>query len=86
MVKQHAYDKKTNTLLTIVCSRLIHLFYRRGLQRLFVLELCVGLILFVSGCYDLAFGKHYYYIYLCVQGIAFIVMGLGYVGTQVPSS
>nr|KAJ0222369.1 hypothetical protein LSAT_V11C200058260 [Lactuca sativa] len=44
-------------------------------ERLLVVELCMGIILFVSGCYDLAFGKNYYYIYMYLQAIAFIVTG-----------
>ncbi|KAI3724079.1 hypothetical protein L2E82_35844 [Cichorium intybus] len=55
-------------------------------ERVLVLELCMGIILFISGCYDLAFGKYSYYIYLYLQAISFIIMGLGYVGTQVPNS
>ncbi|KAI3724069.1 hypothetical protein L2E82_35834 [Cichorium intybus] len=55
-------------------------------DRLLMLELSMGLVLFASGCYDLAFGKYSYYIYLYLQAIAFIIMGLGYVGTHVPKS
>ncbi|CAI9263007.1 unnamed protein product [Lactuca saligna] len=62
---------------------------RLGLKlsdRFLVLEFCMGIILFISGCYDLAYGKYYYYIYLYLQAIAFVVTGLGYVGTHIPNS
>ncbi|XP_068661160.1 glucomannan 4-beta-mannosyltransferase 9-like isoform X2 [Aristolochia californica] len=55
-------------------------------DRLHFLELGVGAWLFFCGCYDLAFGKNHYFIYLYLQAIAFFVMGLGYVGTFVPHS
>ncbi|CAH1419580.1 unnamed protein product [Lactuca virosa] len=55
-------------------------------ERLLTLEICVGLILFICACHDLVFGKYHYYIYLYMQAIAFIIIGLGYVGTDVPNS
>ncbi|GKV34269.1 hypothetical protein SLEP1_g42653 [Rubroshorea leprosula] len=55
-------------------------------ERLHVLELGVGAYLFFCGCYDLAFGKNHYFIYLFLQSIAFFVAGIGYVGTFVPNS
>ncbi|XP_068661600.1 glucomannan 4-beta-mannosyltransferase 9-like [Aristolochia californica] len=55
-------------------------------DRLHLLELGVGAWLFFCGCYDLAFGKNHYFIYLYLQAIAFFVMGFGYVGTFVPHS
>ncbi|KAH7553432.1 hypothetical protein JRO89_XS12G0011200 [Xanthoceras sorbifolium] len=51
---------------------------------LHMLELGVGAYLFFIGCYDLAFGRNHYYIYLYVQAMAFFIMGFGYVGTFVP--
>ncbi|KAL5743127.1 hypothetical protein ACOSP7_029859 [Xanthoceras sorbifolium] len=53
-------------------------------DRLHMLELGVGAYLFFIGCYDLAFGRNHYYIYLYVQAMAFFIMGFGYVGTFVP--
>lgn len=55
-------------------------------DRLHVLELGVGAYLFFCGCYDIAFGKNHYFIYLYVQAIAFFIVGFGYVGTFVPGS
>lgn len=55
-------------------------------DRLHVLELGVGVFLFFCGCYDLAFGRNHYFLYLFLQGSAFLVAGFGYVGTFVPHS
>ncbi|KAF5742571.1 Nucleotide-diphospho-sugar transferases superfamily protein [Tripterygium wilfordii] len=55
-------------------------------ERLHLLELAVGAFLFFCGCYDLAFGKNRYFIYLFLQSIAFFVAGIGYVGTFVPNA
>ncbi|GAV61682.1 Glyco_tranf_2_3 domain-containing protein [Cephalotus follicularis] len=55
-------------------------------ERLHLLELGVGSFLFFCGCYDVAFGKNHYFIYLYVQAIAFFIMGFGYVGTFVSHS
>ncbi|MFS8011699.1 putative glucomannan 4-beta-mannosyltransferase [Helianthus anomalus] len=55
-------------------------------ERIHMLELCVGIVLFGCACYDLAYGKYHYYIYLYLQAIAFIIMGCGYIGTEVSSS
>ncbi|MFS8011708.1 putative glucomannan 4-beta-mannosyltransferase [Helianthus anomalus] len=55
-------------------------------ERILMLELCFGIVLLGCACYDLAYGKYHYYIYLYLQAIAFITMGCGYIGTQVPSS
>lgn len=55
-------------------------------ERVHVLELGVGAYLFLCGCYDVAFGKNHYFIYLFLQSIAFFVAGVGYVGTFVPNS
>ncbi|XP_030453754.1 glucomannan 4-beta-mannosyltransferase 9 [Syzygium oleosum] len=55
-------------------------------DRLHVLELGVGAYLFFCGCYDIAFGKNHYFIYLFAQAIAFFIMGFGYIGTFVPNS
>ncbi|KAF5770146.1 putative glucomannan 4-beta-mannosyltransferase [Helianthus annuus] len=60
-------------------------WFRIG-ERIHMLELCVGIVLFGCACYDLAYGKYHYYIYLYLQAIAFIIMGCGYIGTEVSSS
>ncbi|RWW16439.1 hypothetical protein BHE74_00006085 [Ensete ventricosum] len=48
------------------------------------LKLLTGAYLVFCGCYDLAFGKNYYYLYLFFQALAFFIVGFGYVGTFVP--
>ncbi|CAL9184485.1 unnamed protein product [Musa hybrid cultivar] len=53
-------------------------------DRLHLLELWTGAYLFFCGCYDMAFGKNHYFLYLFLQAIAFFVVGFGYVGTFVP--
>ncbi|KAJ0704501.1 putative glucomannan 4-beta-mannosyltransferase [Helianthus annuus] len=55
-------------------------------ERILKLELFVGFVLFGCACYDLAYGKYHYYVYLYLQAIAFIIMGCGYMGNQVPNS
>ncbi|KAI4310480.1 hypothetical protein MLD38_035456 [Melastoma candidum] len=52
-------------------------------ERLHMLELGVGAYLFLCGCYDAAYGKNRYFIYLFAQAIAFFIAGFGYVGTFV---
>ncbi|GMH11237.1 hypothetical protein Nepgr_013078 [Nepenthes gracilis] len=54
-------------------------------ERFHVVEIGVGAYLFLCGCYDLAFGKNRYFLYLFLQSIAFFIAGFGYVGTHVPS-
>ncbi|PKA59715.1 Glucomannan 4-beta-mannosyltransferase 9 [Apostasia shenzhenica] len=55
-------------------------------DRLHVLELGMGAFLFFCGCYDWAFGKNLYFIYLFLQAFAFFVVGFGYIGTFMPHS
>ncbi|XP_050385560.1 glucomannan 4-beta-mannosyltransferase 9-like isoform X2 [Argentina anserina] len=55
-------------------------------ERVHLLELIVGIYLFFCGCYDLAYGKNRFFIYLFLQSFAFFIVGVGYVGTFVPSS
>lgn len=55
-------------------------------DRLHVMELGIGAYLFFCGCYDLAFGKNHYFLYLFFQATAFFVVGFGYVGTFVQGS
>jgi len=51
-----------------------------------LLEVGVGAYLFFCGCYDFAYGRNHYFIYLLLQSFAFFIAGFGYVGTFVPSS
>ncbi|XP_029118345.1 glucomannan 4-beta-mannosyltransferase 9 [Elaeis guineensis] len=55
-------------------------------DRLHLLELGVGAYLFFCGCYDVAFGKNHFFIYLFLQATAFFIVGFGYVGTFVSHS
>ncbi|KAE8701520.1 putative mannan synthase 9 [Hibiscus syriacus] len=52
-------------------------------ERVHLLELGIGAYLFLCGCYDLAFGKNGYFIFLFLQSIAFFLAAAGYVGTIV---
>ncbi|ERN13216.1 hypothetical protein AMTRI_Chr11g150060 [Amborella trichopoda] len=61
-------------------------FWIRIGGKLHLLELGVGAYLFFCACYDLAFGKNHYFIYLYLQAMAFFIMGFGYIGTFVPHS
>ncbi|KAI3904136.1 hypothetical protein MKW98_021722 [Papaver atlanticum] len=54
------------------------------LERIYLMELCMGTLLFFCACYDLAITKSGKYIYLYLQASAFFICGLGYVGTQPP--
>ncbi|XP_010558212.1 PREDICTED: glucomannan 4-beta-mannosyltransferase 9-like [Tarenaya hassleriana] len=55
-------------------------------ERIHVLEVGVGMYLFIVGCCDVMLGKNRYYLYLFGQSFAFFVMGFGLVGTFVPHS
>lgn len=55
-------------------------------DRIHLLELGFSAFLFFCGCYDFAFGKNNYFLYLFLQSITFCIMGFGYVGTIVPNS
>lgn len=65
-------------------SRSEIVFPRFHLNRIHLLELCFAVFLFISGCYDFLYGRHYYYIYLFLQTITFSITGFGYIGTIVP--
>ncbi|KAI3855695.1 hypothetical protein MKW98_009837 [Papaver atlanticum] len=54
------------------------------LERIYLMELCMGVFLFFCACYDLAISKSGKYVYLYLQASAFFICGLGYVGTQPP--
>lgn len=47
-------------------------------------ELFVGTCIILCGFYDLLFANKGYYIFLFLQGTAFLVVGFGYVGTLPP--
>ncbi|CAO2206829.1 unnamed protein product [Urochloa humidicola] len=49
-------------------------------------ELFVGTCIILCGCYDVFYAKKGYYIFLFLQGTAFLVVGFGYVGTVPPST
>ncbi|KAH7656362.1 Glucomannan 4-beta-mannosyltransferase protein [Dioscorea alata] len=55
-------------------------------QRYYFSEIWVGLFLLSCGCFDIATRRQGYFIYLILQGIAFLIAGFGYVGTYVPGS
>ncbi|GKA69333.1 glucomannan 4-beta-mannosyltransferase 9-like protein [Tanacetum coccineum] len=55
-------------------------------ERLLILELCVGVLLFISASLDFAIGTNHHYIYLYLQATAFLIMGSGNVGTHPPNS
>ncbi|CAL5006057.1 unnamed protein product [Urochloa decumbens] len=49
-------------------------------------ELFVGTCIILCGVYDVFYAKKGYYIFLFLQGTAFLVAGFGYVGTLPPST
>ncbi|KAF2583257.1 hypothetical protein F2Q68_00000551 [Brassica cretica] len=51
------------------------------LQRLNLKEMMVGIYILCCACYDFAFGSSLLYIYLFMQALAFIICGVGFVGT-----
>ncbi|KAK4780504.1 hypothetical protein SAY87_016610 [Trapa incisa] len=73
-----ALKNKTNSKTAIKRPR-----FKIG-DRINVLELCFAVFLFICGCCDLLYGKHYYFIYLFLQTISFTITGFGYIGTIVP--
>ncbi|XP_057984072.1 glucomannan 4-beta-mannosyltransferase 1-like isoform X2 [Malania oleifera] len=54
-------------------------------ERIYVLELIMGMFLLHCGICDMLFGKDHFFIYLLLQAGAFFVVGFGYVGTFVPN-
>ncbi|XP_066351904.1 probable glucomannan 4-beta-mannosyltransferase 11 isoform X2 [Miscanthus floridulus] len=56
----------------------------RFLERYHCSELFVGTCIVLCGFYDLLLAKKGYYIFLFLQGTAFLVVGFGYVGTLPP--
>ncbi|KAI3793780.1 hypothetical protein L1987_36402 [Smallanthus sonchifolius] len=55
-------------------------------ERIYKLELCLGIALFGCACYDFAYGDIHYYVFLYLQSITFMTVGFGYVGIHVPNS
>ncbi|RAL50668.1 hypothetical protein DM860_015815 [Cuscuta australis] len=55
-------------------------------ERMHLLELGFGVYLMFCGFYDLFFGRQLYFWYIILQGIAFFIIGFGYIGTIVPTS
>jgi beta-mannan synthase len=49
-------------------------------------EIFVGTYIIICGFYDLFYAKKGYYIYLFVQGLAFLVVGFEYIGTRPPTA
>ncbi|TVU05737.1 hypothetical protein EJB05_48918, partial [Eragrostis curvula] len=49
-------------------------------------ELLVGICMVLCGCYDVLYAKKGYHIYLFLQGMAFLVVGFGYIGILPPRS
>lgn len=54
-------------------------------DRIHVTELGIGAYLFFCGCYNMLYGENNFYIFILVQSISFFIVGIGYVGTIVPS-
>ncbi|XAR52287.1 Glucomannan 4-beta-mannosyltransferase [Bertholletia excelsa] len=79
-------EKLGDALKTKMASKGPKRFRIRIGERVHVLELIVGIYLFLCGCYDVGFGKNRYFIYLFLQSTAFFIAGFGYVGTFVPNS
>ncbi|KAK2401090.1 glucomannan 4-beta-mannosyltransferase [Trifolium repens] len=55
-------------------------------DRIHMTELFVGIYLLYCGYYDFMYGKNHFFIFLCLQAIAFFILAFGYVGTFVPRS
>ncbi|CAA6654139.1 unnamed protein product [Spirodela intermedia] len=51
-----------------------------------LLELGVGIYLVVCASYNYAHHKNYYFIFIYLQSLAFIIVGVGYVGIFIPNS
>ncbi|XP_010937165.1 glucomannan 4-beta-mannosyltransferase 1 [Elaeis guineensis] len=54
-------------------------------ERLHFLELGLAVYLMICACYDYYFRKDYYFVILFPQAMAFVIMGVGYIGTIIPS-
>ncbi|KAJ8459996.1 hypothetical protein OPV22_032922 [Ensete ventricosum] len=49
-------------------------------ERIYLPEIGFAVFLFLCACYNLAYGKNSFYVYIYLQAVAFLVVGLGYVG------
>ncbi|KAG1342518.1 Glucomannan 4-beta-mannosyltransferase 9 [Cocos nucifera] len=54
-------------------------------ERLHFLELGLAVYLMICACYDYHVGKDYYFVMIFPQAIAFVIMGVGCIGTIIPS-
>ncbi|CAH9091940.1 unnamed protein product [Cuscuta epithymum] len=52
-------------------------------ERVHVVEVGMGVYLTICGLYDLIYGRQLYFWYILLQGMAFFIIGFGYVGTIV---
>ncbi|MQM18967.1 hypothetical protein Taro_051967 [Colocasia esculenta] len=55
-------------------------------KRFHLAEIGVGVLLMSCGFYDIFVSKKGYFVYIILQGIAFLVIGFDYVGTHIPTS
>ncbi|CAN6290532.1 unnamed protein product [Urochloa humidicola] len=78
-VGDHVKDKLEVPLLTPVKPT-------ECVERIYVPELVVAFYLLVCASYDFVLGAGRYYLYIFLQGFAFLVLGFGFVGTTAPCS
>lgn len=55
-------------------------------RRFHVAELGWGVVLICCGFYDIFVTRKGYFVYVLLQGIAFLVTGFDYIGTHIPTS
>lgn len=55
-------------------------------HRFYLPELGFAFFLFICASYDQSYGSDYYFIYIYLQSFAFLIVGLGYVGSFISSS
>ncbi|GJN30409.1 hypothetical protein PR202_gb18714 [Eleusine coracana subsp. coracana] len=53
-------------------------------ERIYIPEILLSLYLLVCASYDFVFGAGHYYLYIFLQAFAFLLLGLGFVGTAEP--
>ncbi|KAK3150599.1 hypothetical protein QOZ80_3AG0235270 [Eleusine coracana subsp. coracana] len=53
-------------------------------ERIYVPEILLSLYLLLCASYDFVFGAGHYYLYIFLQAFAFLLLGLGFVGTAEP--
>ncbi|KAL6585403.1 hypothetical protein OROMI_002047 [Orobanche minor] len=54
-------------------------------ERIHILELLVGMYLLHCAIYNMLFGHNHFFIYLLLQAGAFFIIGVGHIGTFVPT-